>query len=423
MVLKVSKFVVNGKRRLRGEVEVQGAKNSSLPILAATLLTKGENVLLNCPALSDVDAAMRILRYLGCSVDKVGSAVLVNSDGMNRSDIPDDLMREMRSSIVFIGAVLARCGRATLSFPGGCELGPRPIDLHLKALRKMGVDISERHGTLECCAPKGLHGAKIALSFPSVGATENIILAAVTAHGTTTITNAAREPEIVDLCEFLTDAGAEIYGAGEGTILIDGKSELFAVSHTIIPDRIVAASLMSAAAVTGSEITLSGIIPGHLSSIIPVFEEAGCSVSCKHGRMNFSAPEHLRSLSMLRTMPYPGFPTDAQAPLMAVAAVCDGTSVFVENIFENRFKHVGELCRLGADISVQGKVAVVNGARPLYGANVEAQDLRGAAGLITAALAAEGTTEVGGIKYLVRGYDNYDKVLESLGADVRLNTN
>lgn len=415
----MAKYIIDGGGRLNGQVEVQGSKNSALPILAASLLTKGENLFYNCPNLSDVASAVNIIRYLGGSSKAQGSALVVNTDDVSRSDIPDNLMREMRSSIVFLGAILSRTGRAKMSFPGGCELGPRPIDLHLKALRKMGVKISERHGVLECTADKGLKGARIALSFPSVGATENIILAAVKARGTTTITNAAREPEISDLCEYLISCGAEIYGAGEGIITIDGVAELNACEHTIIPDRIVAATLMSAAAVTGSDVYLNGLIQNHLNSIIPVFEETGCNVEFFDGNMHFTAPEKLKHMNLIRTMPYPGFPTDAQAPIMAAAVLCDGTSVFVENIFENRYRHVGELVRLGANINVQGKVAIVNGVDALYGANVEAQDLRGAAALVVAALACEGTTVVEGIHFLERGYEDFQVVLSSLGANIR----
>lgn len=415
----MSRFIVKGTKKLFGEVELQGAKNSALPILSAAVLTRGENVLFNCPRLTDTDACLRILRYLGCEAYEQSGAVLVDCGGLCESEIPDSLMREMRSSIVFLGALLSRTGYAKLSFPGGCELGPRPIDLHLKALRKMGVKISERYGTIECIAENGLKGAEIDLSFPSVGATENIILAAVLAEGTTTIINAAREPEICDLCDYLNKAGAKIYGSGEGVIVIDGVKRLNAVSHNIIPDRIVAATLMSCAAVTKSEIKLKGIIHNHLSSVIPVFEETGCKIRVKDGEMLIIPPDKLTAVPLVRTMPYPGFPTDAQAPLTAVASVCEGTSVFVENIFENRFKHVGELLRLGADIKVQGKVAVVNGVESLYGASVEAQDLRGAASLITAALAAQGKTEISGIEYLERGYEDFELVLSSLGADVR----
>lgn len=415
----MSRFIVSGGERLSGEVEVQGSKNSVLPILAATILTKGENVLYNCSRLSDVITALKILRYLGCNATIQGDTVMVNTDHMCQSDIPNDLMREMRSSIVFLGAILSRTGKAYLGFPGGCELGPRPIDLHLKALKKMGAKIVERHGVLECTTDKGLKGAKITLSFPSVGATENIILAAVKAKGTTTITNAAREPEITDLCDYLNSCGANIYGTGEGVIVIDGVSELYSTQHTIIPDRIVAATLMSAAAVTHSDICIKGVIQNHLNSVVPVFEEAGCQLDFSKGDLYFKSPKILKPLSIVRTMPYPGFPTDAQAPVMAMSTLCDGTSVFVESIFENRFKHVDELTRLGASISVQDKVAVVQGVKYLYGASIEAHDLRGAAGLIVAALGAEGTTDIGGINFLERGYEDFEVVLSSLGANVK----
>lgn len=415
----MSKLLVTGKKKLSGEAYVQGAKNSALPILAATILTKGENVLFNCPELSDTDASARILRYLGCEVERSNHTLLIKADGVNRSDIPDELMRKTRSSIVFLGAVLARTGEVKLSFPGGCEIGPRPIDLHLKALREMGAVIKEKHGYLVCSAPTGLRGTKIALSFPSVGATEHIIIAACLADGTTTITNAAREPEICDLAEYLNKCGAKIYGAGEGVIVIDGVENLSGVQHSIIPDRIVASTLMSCAAVTGSTLMLKSIVSSHLASVIPVFEEAGCKIKCSEGNMKFSAPQRLRSMKIVRTMPYPGFPTDAQAPLLAAACVADGTSVFIENIFENRYRHTGELVRMGASVKIEGKVAVVEGVQSLYGASVQATDLRGAAALVVAGLCAESETEISGIKYLERGYENFELTLSALGANIK----
>ncbi len=415
----MSKLLVTGKKKLSGEAYVQGAKNSALPILAATILTKGENVLFNCPELSDTDASARILRYLGCEVERSNHTLLIKADGVNRSDIPDELMRKTRSSIVFLGAVLARTGEVKLSFPGGCEIGPRPIDLHLKALREMGAVIKEKHGYLVCSAPTGLRGTKIALSFPSVGATEHIIIAACLADGTTTITNAAREPEICDLAEYLNKCGAKIYGAGEGVIVIDGVENLSGVQHSIIPDRIVASTLMSCAAVTGSTLMLKSIVSSHLASVIPVFEEAGCKIKCSEGNMTFSAPQRLRSMKIVRTMPYPGFPTDAQAPLLAAACVTDGTSVFIENIFENRYRHTGELVRMGASVKTEGKVAVVEGVQSLYGASVQATDLRGAAALVVAGLCAESETEISGIKYLERGYENFELTLSALGANIK----
>lgn len=404
---------------MSGSISVQGAKNSALPILAATLLCGDRCVLHNCPRLSDVETSAKILRYLGCSVQRDETTLTVDTQPLSRYDIPDELMREMRSSIVFLGAIISSAGKAQMSFPGGCELGPRPIDLHLKALRLMGLEITEHHGILDCEAPDGLHGAKIALSFPSVGATENIMLAAVRAKGTTIITNAAREPEISDLADFLNACGAKISGAGEGTIFIDGTERLHGAQHAIIPDRIVAATYMAAAAVTGGELTLEHVVPAHLSSIIPVFEEAGCCIRNNGNTLMIAAPVRLNAVKFIRTMPYPGFPTDAQAPIMAMTAVSNGTSVFVENIFESRYKHVGELVRLGANINVEGRVAVVEGVKRLYGAAVEALDLRGSAALVVAALAAEGTTELKGVNFLERGYEDMELCLSGVGASIK----
>lgn len=366
-----------------------------------------------------MDASVKILEYLGCRVIRSGSDLAVNTDGVYRSDIPDNLMREMRSSIVFLGAIASRMGRAKLSFPGGCELGPRPIDLHLKSLRRMGLQIDEDHGCLDCRCLGRMHGANIALSFPSVGATENIMISAVCAVGTTVISNAAREPEICDLARFLNRCGARISGAGEGTITIDGVQRLCGCEHTVIPDRIAATTFMTAAAATRGSLTLKDIIPADLGPVIPVFEEAGCEIRIHEKELALLAPERLRPVKTIRTMPYPGFPTDAQAPVMAMTSIADGTSVFVENIFENRYKHVGELMRLGANIKVEGRVAVVEGVTRLSGAPVEAADLRGAASLVVAGLAAEGITEIEGLRHLDRGYENMEQMLQSLGAAVK----
>ncbi|MBQ2825332.1 MAG: UDP-N-acetylglucosamine 1-carboxyvinyltransferase [Clostridia bacterium] len=416
----MSKLLIDGGKILGGEVKVQGSKNSTLPILAASLLSKGESVFFGCPQLSDVDSSVKILRYLGCKVRRSGHILTVNTEGLSRDDIPEGLMRLMRSSIIYAGALLASTGKARLTFPGGCEIGPRPIDLHLSSLKRLGAEISERHGELIFKAPKGgLRGSKIALSFPSVGATENIIIAATRAKGTTVITNAAREPEITDLADYLNACGACVEGAGEGTVVIEGRDNLTPANHGIIPDRIVAATLMSAAAVTGSDITLGGVIKSHLDAVIPCFEQAGCKVDFEAQKMRIQAPERLKSLGFIRTTPYPGFPTDAQAPMMAVATVGDGISVFSENIFESRYKHIGEFIRLGADIKVEGKVAVVSGVKKLYSAPLCAKDLRGSAALAVAALTAEGTTEIDTTEYLERGYEDLEVVLTSLGASVR----
>lgn len=328
-------------------------------------------------------------------------------------------MREMRSSILFLGALLARLGEAEMCLPGGCEIGPRPIDLHLKALEELGADIRDDHGVFRCTVPNGLHGGKIALSFPSVGATENAMICASLADGTTIISNAAREPEITDLADFLNSCGANVYGAGDGTIVVDGVSRLHGTSHTIIPDRIAAATWLSCAAATAGRITLHDVIPSHLAAVTALLEDCGCTVYTAGTSMTVNCPRRINAPGVVRTMPYPGFPTDAQAPIMSMAAVSRGTSLFIENIFENRYHHVNGLLRMGANIKVEGRAAVVQGVPLLHGAQVSALDLRGAAALITAALAAEGTTVINGLLYLDRGYESPEEVLSRLGADVK----
>jgi UDP-N-acetylglucosamine 1-carboxyvinyltransferase len=327
-------------------------------------------------------------------------------------------MREMRSSVVFLGAVIARCGKARVSMPGGCELGPRPIDMHLAALEKLGVAIEAKNGYLECAVKKKLRGAVISLPFPSVGATENIMLTAATAIGDTFIHNAAREPEIEDLAAFLNSAGADISVKKTGAIHIKGVKKLHNAEYSVIPDRIAAATYLCCAAATGGKIALLGVVPEHLGAVTPFLEDSGCTIHTNRDIIRMSAPKRLKSFRMVRTMPYPGFPTDAQAPLMALSCVADGTSVFVENIFESRYKHVGELLRMGAKIKVEGRVAVVEGVEKLNGASVCCSDLRGGAALVTAALAAEGISEIDRIAHLGRGYQYFDKNLAALGAKI-----
>ncbi len=414
------KLVINGGRRLEGELSVHGAKNSALPLLSAAVLAHGESIFHNCPALTDVDAACRILSCLGCRCSRSGSTVCVDASNVTGSEIPDTLMREMRSSIVFLGAVLGRNGKCRLSFPGGCELGARPIDLHISSLRRMGAQITEEHGYLDCTAPKGLSGAKISLSFPSVGATENIMLAAVTARGVTEIHNAAHEPEICDLADFLNKCGARISGAGESVIVIEGVERLSAAEHSVIPDRIVAGTYLCAAAITRGELILSHCEPSHMTGFLPVLESMGCRVyAYGGGKLFLSCRKRLSAPPTVRTMPYPGFPTDIQALFTALCSTAEGTSIFVENIFENRFRHAAELMRLGAQIKVEGRVAVIEGVPRLTGAKLCAAELRGGAALVTAALAAEGTSEVSGLGYIDRGYENIEQALRSVGADIR----
>lgn len=411
-------IIIDGPAGISGELSVQGAKNSALPLLSAAVLAKGQTVLENCPDLSDVDTAVQILEHLGCRCTRSGSTLVIDSD-LRRCDVPEELMRGMRSSIVFLGAVLARTGEAALCFPGGCELGSRPIDLHLSALKKLGAQIKEEGGCLYAAAPGGLKGSYISLSFPSVGATENVMLAAVLAEGTTIIGNAAREPEIVDLAAYLNRCGARIYGAGESIIIIDGVKELHGARHRIMFDRIAAVTYMAAAAVTGGSITLKDVDNAHIMPMLPPFEEAGCTVRPLGTALNLMAPDRLQAVKHIRTMPYPGFPTDAQPMVMTMAAVGQGTSVFVENIFENRYKHAPELGRMGADIRLEGKVAVVEGVEALHGAKVQGTDLRGGAALIVAGLAARGRTEITGEHHIRRGYENITGHLMDLGARIK----
>ncbi|MBR5202317.1 MAG: UDP-N-acetylglucosamine 1-carboxyvinyltransferase [Clostridia bacterium] len=416
----MDKIIINGNRRLSGEITVQGAKNSVLPILVATLLVNGVSVIHNCPILSDVEATIKILRYLGCIVIREGHTVTVDSTAVNRNDVPDSLMREMRSSIVFLGGILGRMGKAILSTPGGCEIGLRPIDLHLSSMEQFGATITTENGFLVCSAEeKGLKGTRITLSFPSVGATENIILAAVLAKGTTIITNAAREPEISDLADFLNRCGARIHGAGDSTITIEGISNLYSTEHTIIPDRIVASTYMIAAAMTNGKICLRDIIPAHIGPTIQPLREAGCDVTVSGRWLCLSAPPKLKRIRMIRTMPYPGFPTDVQAQMMALTTICEGTSVIVENIFESRFKHIGELLRFGAKINVEGRMAVIEGVKHLDSASVRSTDLRGGSAMFLAGLNAYGTTEITEIHHIDRGYEQPEKVLSELGADIK----
>ncbi len=416
----MSEIAVNGGKRLYGEVSVQGAKNSVLPLLAGSVLCKGECVIHNCPSLSDVETSVKILKHLGCRCEKRENTVVTDSSDMSEYSIPDCLMREMRSSVVFLGAVIGRAGKAVISSPGGCELGPRPIDLHLSSLEKMGVTVTEEHGFLNCTAENGLHGAEINLVFPSVGATENIILAAVLASGETVIHGAAKEPEISDLADFLNSAGAKISGCGSDTVRIVGVGKLGGTEHTVIPDRIVTATYMACAAVTGGEITLNEVMPPHIVSILWFFRESGCDIRINGKSITVKAPEKIKRVSTVRSLVYPGFPTDAGPIAVALMSVADGTSVFVENIFENRFRYIDELKRFGAKIKTEGKTAVIEGVGRLSAADCKATDLRGGAALIIAALCADGTSKIGEIHHIERGYENITGTLSALGADIRI---
>lgn len=413
------RLIIKGGRRIEGELAVQGAKNSALPLLAAAVLCKGQTELYNCPRLSDCDAACRILSALGCSCKREGTVVCIDASALRTSEVSEKLMREMRSSIIFMGALLGRTGQCRLSFPGGCEIGSRPIDFHIDAFRKMGAKIREEHGYIVCSASR-LRGARISFPVPSVGATENVMLAAVLADGITEIHNAAREPEICDLAGFLTRCGAKIEGAGTGTIHIEGVKRLSGCRYTVMPDRIAAATYLCCGAITRGEILLTHADLPSLGLVVPVLEQIGCSIyGFGDGSVYLNARKSLKAPSQIRTSPYPGFPTDAQPPFMALCSTLPGTTMFAETIFENRYRHVSELTRLGAKIKVEGRVAVVEGVNRLSGAELEAGDLRGGAAMVTAALFAEGTTKIGHICYINRGYENIEGCLRSIGADIK----
>jgi len=417
----MQKFIVTGGSRLRGEIQLQGSKNSALPIMAASVLPEGQCLIENCPELTDVYSASRILNCLGCKCSFSKNKVMTDSSALSSAEIPEKLMGEMRSSIVFMGAVLGRMKECTVSIPGGCELGPRPIDMHISAMRKMGIDIRETGGRIICRTrsdrPKG---AKINLNFPSVGATENIILCAVLADGETIINNAAREPEICDLCRFLRSCGAEIKGDGESRIIINGRKKLHGCEYSVMPDRIAGATYLSMTAAAGGEIILRNACVAELEPFLSVIEQTGCTLNTGENKIYIRSAGRIRAVrDRIRTMPHPGFPTDAQAVLMAALCTADGTSVFEENIFDCRYRHTDALVKMGADIQVMGKIAVIKGVKHLYGANVEATDLRGGAAMIAAALAAEGTSEISRIYHVDRGYEKIEEAVRLLGGDIK----
>ncbi len=414
----MKKIFVNGGKELVGEIDIQGSKNSSLPILAACVLVSGISCIHNCPDLSDVDAAIKILEHLGCRISRDNNTLYVDSRCISCYNIPHTLMREMRSSIVFLGSILSRKGRAKLSLPGGCEIGLRPIDLHLSSLKTLGVEVDESFGDIKCEKTKTVKDAVVSLSFPSVGATENIILASVFIPGQTTILNAAREPEINDLASFLNKCGCDVRIGSGGTVVIKGVLCAHGCEHTVMSDRIVALTYMSAVGAAGGNVLLKRVEPNTFLSVIPVFKEAGCKVIAQHDSVRIISEKRLNCVRDIRTMPYPGFPTDAQAPVMAMLCTAKGTSVIVENIFESRYKHVGELVRMGAKIKIEGKVAIVDGTDSLHCAAVTATDLRGGSALIVAALAADGKTAISGINHIERGYENICGCLGSIGADI-----
>ena len=413
----MDQYRIRGGKKLEGEIRVIGAKNAILPILAAVILTDQPVILHDFPSLVDVETMLLILSSIGCRIKREGKTLIVDPSEVDSWTIPDRYVREIRSSIVMLGAVLARMKRAVITYPGGCDIGQRPINLHLHGLKQLGVVIREEHGYLICEATN-LAGADIHLDYPSVGATENIMLAATRAKGQTVIRNAAKEPEIMDLANFINSTGGKICGAGSNTIRIEGVEHFHGTEYTVIPDRIVAGTYLVAAAVTGSELVVRNVNVEHIQSILTKLRETGCRITSFQDSVKIVASQRLCAIESTKTYPYPGFPTDMQALLMSALSVARGTSIIRENIFENRFRHVPELIRMGANIRTEGNVAVIQGVPALKGAEVRAGDLRGGAALVMAGLRANGETVVDQIHHVERGYENLDGCLRDIGADI-----
>ncbi|MCI3921040.1 UDP-N-acetylglucosamine 1-carboxyvinyltransferase [Paenibacillus sp. TRM 82003] len=413
----MEKLVIEGGRPLQGAVRIEGAKNAALPILAASILADGPVKIDNVPDLLDIHVMLDILRSLGAEASLTGRLANVDASKVATSEIPETLMSKMRSSIFLMGPLLARFGEVTIYQPGGCAIGERKIDLHLNGLKALGAAVTEAENRVVCAAKK-LKGADIVLDFPSVGATENLMMAAVTAEGITTISNAAREPEIADLQLFLNRMGAKIIGAGTDTITIEGVEKLTSCEHRVIPDRIVTGTLMVAAAATRGSVTLEGVVPGHLTSVIHALRRAGVQIAIDDDIMNVIGVGRPRAVERIVTSPYPSFPTDLQAQMMVLLALADGMSVMKETVFEGRFKHVNELSVMGADIRVDLNSAFVRGVPRLYGATVEATDLRAGAALVIAGLAATGRTVIEQIHHIDRGYESIETTFRRLGARI-----
>ncbi len=416
----MSKFVISQGTPLKGEVRASGAKNSVLPIIAASLLADGPSIIEEIPYLNDVRVMCELLMSLGVSIDfSVNKTCLRVDPGKIYNTIaPYELVNKLRASFLIMGPLLAKSGTAKIPLPGGCAIGTRPVDLHIKGLSAMGAEIVQDHGYIEARVSGKLKGSKIYLDFPSVGATENIMMAATLGEGQTTIENAAIEPEIVDLATYLVSMGADVKGAGTDTIRITGVSSLKGASHAVIPDRIEAGTFMIAAAITGGDVKISNIVPDHLKPVTAKLREAGIEVSEELACVHVKADSNIKAVD-IKTHPYPGFPTDMQAQMTSLMSRSEGTSMVIETIFENRFMHISELKRMGANIKIEGRSAIIEGTSRLLGAQVKATDLRAGAALILAGLAAEGITEITDIEHIDRGYVEIDKKLKSLGANIR----
>ena len=414
-------LVVQGGLRLEGSLRVDGAKNATLPILAASVMTEDTVQLLDVPDILDVRRMADILDMLGCETRRSGHTMTVSGHGLHRSEMPDQLSKQIRSSIFLLGPILSRFRRATVTYPGGCEIGLRPIDLHLSGLRALGVDVREDGGVVHCDGTH-MHSGEVHLDYPSVGATENVIMAAVCLPGMTTIHNAAREPEIVDLCRFICAMGGDVRGAGSPTVTVDGVKRLHGVIYPLMPDRICAGTLLAAGAITGGSIELTNAPVAEMHAICAKLREMGCALHEEADVLRLEAPRRLSAFPILQTQPHPGFPTDMQAQMLALLSVSEGTGVIVENVFENRFTHAGDLNRMGARIICSGRTAIVRGVEGLSGTHVVARDLRGGAALVLAGLKAQGETVIEHAELIDRGYEHFETQLCSLGAKVRRTT-
>jgi UDP-N-acetylglucosamine 1-carboxyvinyltransferase len=413
----MDEILINGGRRLSGEVRISGAKNSALPILASTILGSGECVITNVPRVVDVLTMGKLLGILGAKVSHEGNRAVIRGDVILSTEAPYDLVKTMRASVLVLGPLIARWGEAKVSLPGGCAIGSRPVNLHLAGLEKLGAHISIEHGYITAKA-KRLRGARIYCDTPTVTGTENLMMAASLAEGVTMLENAAKEPEIVDLADFLVKRGARIHGAGTDVIMIEGVRELHGGDHEVIPDRIESGTYLTAGAMTHGDVTTTHCCPGHLEAVLMKLRETGADVQEGKDTVRLTMPRKLRGTDV-KTLPFPGFPTDMQAQMAALMSLAEGTSVITETVFESRFMHVEELRRMGADIRVEGNRLVVTGSKKLTGAPVMASDLRASAGLILAGLAAEGVTQVQRVYHLDRGYERIEEKLRTLGADVR----
>ncbi len=412
----MSKFIIQGGKKLEGEVKISGSKNAALPIIAATILVRGNTTLYNVPDIQDVQTMFEIIKDIGGKVTRKNNKIIVDTSKIHTYEIPEELMRKMRSSVILAGAIIGKYHKANFSYPGGCEIGSRPIDLHLKGFEKLGITTKEEYGEIICSTEK-IEGTSINLDFPSVGATENIILAACLAEGITILTNAAKEPEIEDMVKFLNKAGAKIKGAGTDRVEITGVKKLAEISYNIMPDRIEAGTYLVAGAITGGNIKITNANPKHIEPILNKLEEANCTLDVGKNYVAINAHKRIKAVD-IKTMPYPGFPTDMQSIFGALLSTAKGTSIITENIFENRYKYIQELNRMGAKIKVEGRTAVIKGTRRIQGTNVVASDLRGGAALIIEALAAKGITQVDNVHYILRGYENIEEKLRKLGAKI-----